>query len=856
MDAFTPVHYRIRLTPELDRFRFSGEAEIAGHMVDAADQIRLNLLELAVWRCEVHYQERQYNCPFTVDNQREELRIQLPELISGEVTVFIAYEGSINNRMAGFYRSGYQENGKTRYIAVTQFQESDARRAFPCRDHPRRKATFDVELVIDDALTALSNNPVETEESIGGGRKRVRFRRTPKMSTYLLFFAAGSFEITEDPVDPRVRAITVPGRKAYTGYGMAFGRDALGYCDRYYGIDYPLEKMDLIAIPDFAFGAMENWGAITFRENLLLHYPDVTSRAGEERICEVIAHEIAHQWFGNLVTPSDWKYLWLNESFATFFGFGVVDHFHPEWSVWQQFIAGQTDAALNRDSLHANFAIEIPGGDHVVINTSTAPIIYSKGASILRQIRGFIGETRFQEGLRRYLKTHEYDNASSRDLWKAFESASDRPITRMMQSWIGQPGHPLVSVARQGRELQLKQERFADLPGNFDQLWEIPVSVMLLEADGRQRILQSLMTGEHHSMALETEPVAYKVNAGQTGFYRVWYLDEDNLQALGRAVESGSLAPEDRWGLQNDLYAMVRSGRCGIEHYLEFLNYYRHESVYLPLVGIAANLHFLYLAAPQARRQAIAQTARPILEQALERIGLDPQDGENFTDSLLRDLVLMPTFVFGSSRVGEFADRRFDAMRHGRRVHPDVQKSILQVSANRGGKNVWDWLRSRFEASESEHERLNLLSAFGCFADWDILQSALQYTLMAVPDRNRFIPLVAAALNPDAVEHLWAWYRENLPALERFHPLLYERVIAAVVPFGGLGREEEVREFFTGYLKRKPQVKDAVELTLERLEINRRLRESLHLNESSSRGHVRLLQGPMRIEFQGGGVSL
>jgi len=827
MDPFTPEHYRIRLTPDLEAFRFSGEVEIEGAMIEPAAEIRLNLLELAIWHCEVHIDDRRIVCPFRVDPAKEELRIELPEPASGPLTVSVAYEGSINNRMAGFYRSGYRQDGRTRYVAVTQFQESDARRALPCQDHPRRKATFDVEMVVDEQLKALSNNPAEIEEPIGNGKKRVRFRRTPKMSTYLLFFGVGAFEIVEDSTDPRVRAVTVPGRNKHAGFGLSFGRDALGYCDRYYGIDYPLEKMDLIAIPDFAFGAMENWGAITFRENLLLHYPGVTSRAGEERICEVIAHEIAHQWFGNLVTPSDWKYLWLNESFATFFGYGVVDHFHPEWSVWQQFIAGQTESALNRDSLRANFAIEIPGGDHVVINTSTAPIIYSKGASILRQILGYIGEQRFQEGLRRYLKTHEYENASSRDLWDAFESASDQPITRMMQNWISQPGHPLVSVTRQDNELRLQQERFADLPGNYEQCWEIPLTVTLIDSNGHQRIVTSLMSENCHSIPVDDDVAAYKLNAGQTGFYRVRYLDGENLAALGRMIEAGSLEPEDRWGLQNDLFAMVRSGRLDAGEYLDFLGHYRRERAYLPVSSIAANLHLLFLAAPQTRRKAVAETGKTILEAVLEQIGLEPAEGEDFVTSLLRDLILLPAFIFGSETVAEFADRGFKDLCRGGGVHPDVQKSVLQISAHRGDRKVWQWLRDRFEISESEHERLNLLSAFGCFADGDLIRSALKYTLRAVPDRNRFIPLVAAALNPDASGLLWPWYLENLETLEGFHPLLYERVIAAVVPFGGLGREAEVQEFFARYQQRNPQVKDVVDLSLERLEVNRRLRANL-----------------------------
>ncbi len=264
--------------------------------------------------------------------------------------------GKINAKMAGFYRSRYVLEGQERTIAVTQFQESDARRAFPCLDQPRDKATFDVEMVVDEGRVALSNMPVENEEALGRGKKLVRFAQTPKMSTYLLFFGVGDFEFVQDEGDGRVRAATTPGMSKFAGLGLELGRKSLHFCEAYYGIDYPLPKLDLIAVSDFAFGAMENWGAVTFRENLLLHFADITSKAGKQRIFEVIAHEIAHQWFGNLVTPSDWKYLWLNESFATLFGNRVVSHYHPEWEVWAQFLHADTNRALDRDAMQNTVA--------------------------------------------------------------------------------------------------------------------------------------------------------------------------------------------------------------------------------------------------------------------------------------------------------------------------------------------------------------------------------------------------------------------------------------------------------------------------------------------------------------------
>ena len=412
MKQINPLNYKIRLEPDLEIFRFNATAEISFSSRDRVEEISLNILDLAIWSCKVRLEDKFEDCPFLVDHSKEALRVFLPGAVGDEILLRLDYQGHINDKMAGFYRSGYTSGQETRYIAVTQFEESDARRAFPCMDHPAKKATFDISMDIDPRLDAISNEAVKKTQMLANGKKRVIFEQTPRMSTYLVFLGVGDFKVVQDDNDPRVRTVTLPGAQKYARFGLEFGRKSLQYSEAYYGIPYPLAKMDLIAIPDFAFGAMENWGAITFRENLLLHYPQVTSKSGEQRICEVIAHEIAHQWFGNLVTPSDWKYLWLNESFATYFGFGIVDHYFPSWDTWAQFLHGQTGTAMTRDALHETFAIEIPGGEHVVINSSTAPIIYNKGGSILRQIQGYIGDENFQSGLQHYLNAHAYDCAA------------------------------------------------------------------------------------------------------------------------------------------------------------------------------------------------------------------------------------------------------------------------------------------------------------------------------------------------------------------------------------------------------------------------------------------------------------
>jgi tricorn protease interacting factor F2/3 len=826
MANYHPVNYKIHLEPDLVNFTFAGTAEIFFEAPNPVEEIVLDLLEIEIERCQVLQTKNAADCAFKFNPEKEELRIVLPETLSGSINLTIDYRGMINDKMAGFYRSQYTYQDQTGYMAVTQFEESDARRAFPCMDHPARKATFDISMDIDPHLVAISNGAVKEKRMLDSGKMRITFEQTPKMSTYLVFFGVGEFEFTPDEKDDRVRVATLPGMQKFAQFGADLGRKSLEFSEAYYGIAYPLPKMDLIAIPDFAFGAMENWGAITFRENLLLHYPEVTSKSGEERIFEVIAHEIAHQWFGNLVTPSDWRYLWLNESFATFFGFGVVDHYCPQWETWQQFLYSMTGPALTRDALHETFAIEIPGGEHVVINASTAPIIYNKGGSVLRQIQGYIGKDNFKKGLRHYLKTFEYKCAASQDLWQSFETVTQQPISTLMQSWIEQPGYPKITVRRQNERLILTQQLFTYLPNSSAQKWMIPITINLFLKSGETRKLSFLMNEVEKIIEIEEDIVAYKVNNQQTGFYRVKYDDVANLAELGRHVNAKTIPPEDRWGLQNDLYALVKSGDVSLAEYLKFLAVYQQEDAYLPLVSIADNLLGAYLVTNEECRRQIASTAAPWFETILHRIGYEPAKAETHTTSLLRDKFIWATAFLGSQTAEEFARDRFKALMKGADIHPDIMKSVLQTSAYTGGERVYDWFVQRMGQSRIEHERMNILTALGCFKDGVLIGRALQYVLDSVPARNKFIPVVAMSANPCAKPLMWDWYVSHLEEIEQFHPLLYERVVAAIIPVVELERANEVKKFFDDYLQKKEKAREVIKLSLEKLEINLRMREA------------------------------
>jgi len=492
--------------------------------------------------------------------------------------------------------------------------------------------------------------------------------------------------------------------------------------------------------------------------------------------------------------------------------------------MWQQFLHSQTNTALDRDSLLETFPIEIPGGEHVVINTATAPIIYNKGASILRHIKGYIGEEAFKEGLRYYLKRHAFACASSPDMWGAFEKVSEIPITQIMKNWVEQPGLPIIEAKKQGNKLVLTQRRFTYLPNDSDQTWLVPVSVRVFYNNGDSKLISSLLVDKQTNLDIGDNVLAYKVNDMQIGFYRVRYEDRSNLQKLGTLVAGKELSAEDRWGIQNDLYAFVKSGHVEMDDYLRFLANYSHEEAFLPLIGIAENLFHAYLIMEEPEKEQVASIGRKILENTLAHIGYEPDPDEENTVSVIRDQFLFHAVLYGSEVAEKFALEKFSSLLSGDAVHPDIMKSVMQAGAARGGNKVFDWFDRRLHSSRSEHERINILLALSSFSDRILIERAQQYILENVPNRNKFIPAGAMAANPYAIPYMWGWYRSQVKALEQLHPLHYERVIAGIVPVCGLGREDEVKGFFANYMTEKDSSGDVIRLSLEKLEINARMR--------------------------------
>jgi tricorn protease interacting factor F2/3 len=824
MVTVNPKHYTVHLELNLENFKVYGIKEIVIEADSAISEVIVNSLDLAIWSCKVQEGDDYVSVPFHYDPKPQELRLVLPKAMEGLVKVKIEHIGHLNDKLVGFYRSKYTHDNQEKYLGVTQFEETHAREAFPCYDHPGKKSTFDIEFVIDENLKGVANTPILSEEKLDGGKKLVKFETTPKMSAYLLFFGVGDFEILEDKSEAVLqRVITTPGKTKYGKFGLEFSKKVLKFGEDYTGVKYPLKKMDQIAVPDFAFGAMENYGAITYRENLLLVYPGITSKAGLERIAEVIAHEWAHQWFGNLVSPLDWKYLWLNESFATLFGYAITDHYYPEWQIWDQFMWNETNGAFERDSLIETFPIELPGeGEQIKINPATAPIIYNKGASVLQMIRGYLGEADFKKGIGFFLKKYAFGNANSDDYWSAFDEATGNPISEMMEGWIHHPGYPVLEVIKKGTEVQVKQRRFSFLPNTSDQLWLIPITLIYYTADGKSHTEKALFEGETITLTLPENAVAFKLNPEQTGFYRTSYT-KDTLDALGKLVANKTLSPKDRYGLQNDMYAMVREGSYTVDEYLDFLTHYAAEDAYLPLVDIARNLIHAY-SVLEPMRDKISVIGRKIFAQVFEKLGYEPKEKDLHITSILRSTLLWPSYLFGDEGVVKFGKQKFEDLKKKREVHADILANVMRMGAA-GDKASFDWFVKKFEDPETnEQEKINILRGLGNFSDKETVFKALDYTLEKVPLGNQYIPIIFAIRNLNSNDHVWAWYRKNLSKIEKLHYMHHGYLIAGILEFGAFGKETEVKSFFQEYMVKHKLVKDTIKMGLEQLEVNSLMR--------------------------------
>jgi tricorn protease interacting factor F2/3 len=792
-----PINYTITFEPDLKKFIFVGSEELDVLIKKATNVITLNAAELKITSCNVVSKGKTIKAKTMLDGKNEKLTIKLPEKISGNAILNIDFTGILNDRLLGFYKSQYKQNGKTKYIATSQFEAADARRAFPCWDEPEAKATFDISIIAENKFTAISNMPVASKKRMKN-KTRYKFAKTPVMSTYLVYLGVGEFEYLTGKIGKiQVRVITTKGNKSKGQFALSLGKRLLKSYENYFGIKYPLPKLDLIAIPDFAAGAMENWGAITFRETILLYDPKTSSTRTKQYIAEVISHEIAHQWFGNLVTMKWWNDLWLNESFATFMATKFVDKFYPEWDLWNQFLEDTMNTAMGLDALNSTHPIDVKVNSTSEIREIFDAISYDKGGCVLRMLEHYVGELNFQKGLKQYLADFKYKNAKGQDLWDAIGKSSKMPVNKMVQTWLKQPGFPVVEISQNGDTLDIRQSRFImEQKNKSKEKWLIPLSIGLTKESTHK-----LISEKSTKIKIPKSHLGFVANFGRKGFYRVKY-DDGILLDLKMLVDQNKVNPIDRWAIQNDLFALCVAGKEELRNYLDFTDAYYNEDTYLAKANVANNLNFVYLFTFwEDFTEDIKEYAINYLRKLYSDLGWDKRKGEKHTDSLLRSFVIFVLGKMGDEQILSDAETRFmKFLKSPISLDPDMRETVYSLVAWNGNSRTFSKLIKLYKKTPNIEEKLRFLSALCLFRDEKLLKKTLDFSQSKyVRSQNMSLPIIKIAGNPYGKKILWPWLKTNWPKLSkkvgRGNPL-FNRIVASIALVADDSMEKEIRQFF------------------------------------------------------------
>jgi len=818
-----PINYALTFEPDLKKFIFSGTEIITADCKKPTNIISMNCAELKIISCNIKSKGTSIKSTPILNEKKEEIQIKLGEKIKGRVIITIEFQGILNDRLLGFYRSQYQQNGKTKYLATTQFEAADARRAFPCWDEPEAKATFEISIIVNNKFSAISNMPVKSKKKIGS-KTIYNFAKTPIVSTYLIYLGVGEFEyLTSKIGKTQIRVIATKGNKSKGKFSLELGKKLLTSYEKYFGIKYPLPKLDLIAVPDFAAGAMENWGAITFRETILLYDPKTSSTRTKQFIAEVISHEIAHQWFGNLVTMKWWNDLWLNESFATFMATKFVDKFYPEWDLWDQFVEDAMNVAMSLDSLKTTHPIDVKVNSPAEIREIFDAISYDKGGCVLRMLEHYVGEANFQKGLKKYLSDFKYKNAAGQDLWNAIGNASGMPVSSMVHTWLKQPGFPLIEVHQDGNILKLKQKRYLlESDKKFSKgLWSVPISLGLDDA-----ISKKLFTKKSMTVKLPKNTVGFVANYGRKGFYRVKY-DEGILLDLKMLVDEKRIPAIDRWAIQNDLFSLCVSGDEQIRNYLDFSDAYFNEDSYLATVNVAHNLASLYFRAFDEKFvEEIRIYAVNYFKKILFNLGWDPKKSDKHTDALLRSFVISALGKMGDDEITDEALRRYKKfLKSPGSIPPDLVEPICSIAAWNGNSKTHAELIKLYKNAKTMEEKLRFLGALCGFKDKKLLLKSLDFSQTSnVRSQNMQLPIMRVAANPYGDKVLWPWLKKNWKKLNKKvghgNPL-FNRIVASISSVADDSMEKEIKIFFKK--NPTPGTERTQAQTLERIRINSKL---------------------------------
>ncbi|KAH6826264.1 aminopeptidase M1 [Perilla frutescens var. hirtella] len=829
-----PKRYDLKLKPDLVACKFAGAVQISADVVSDTKFVVLNAAELSVNPKSVTFaSENKVVEAVEVELFAEDEIVVLEfkeSLPIGVGVLSMEFEGTLNDRMKGFYRSTYEHNGEKKNMAVTQFEPADARRCFPCWDEPACKATFKIALEVPSDLVALSNMPI-IEEKQNGNLKTVHYQESPIMSTYLVAVVVGLFDYVEDhtPDGINVRVYCQLGKSSQGKFALDVAVKTLGLYKEYFAVPYSLPKLDMIAIPDFAAGAMENYGLVTYRETALLYDEKHSAAANKQRVATVVAHELAHQWFGNLVTMEWWTHLWLNEGFATWVSYLAADSLFPDWQIWTQFLDECTEG-LRLDGLAESHPIEVDINHASEIDEIFDAISYRKGASVIRMLQSYLGAESFQRGLASYIKKYACLNAKTEDLWSVLQEESGEPVNKLMNSWTKQQGYPVVSVKVKGQSLEFEQSRFLFSGSHGDGQWIVPITLCGGSYDARKSFLleaksETLDVKEFLSASSGHQWI--KVNVDQTGFYRVKY-DEDLSARLRNAIERKYLSTCDRNGILDDYYSLSMACQQSLTSLLALMGAYREEPEYTVLsnlISVASKVAKIVADSSPELVDDVKLFFINLFQNSAERLGWDPKQGESHLDSMLRGELLTALASFGHEATLEEANRRFRIFLDDRNtpvLPPDLRRAVyvaVMRSVNKSNKSGYDSLLKIYRETDLSQEKTRILGALGSCRDPEVILEFLNF-LLSSEVRSQDV-VFGLSVSSESREIAWTWLKEKWDHLTKTYGagFLITRFISAVVsPFSSYEKAAEVEEFFGSRMK--PYIARTLKQSIERVHIN------------------------------------
>jgi puromycin-sensitive aminopeptidase len=819
-----PKHYAIELEPDLNSGSFDGQVVIDLEVVTETDTIVLNAAELEIEDVQIEQGDSVPASSIVMNEDLERAEFAFPIVLQpGTARLSCSFKGILNDKLRGFYRSTWKDDaGNDHVIATTQFESTNARRAFPCFDEPDLKATFGVTLRVLDSLMTVSCGELVSSTGLENGLREDCFADTMVMSTYLVAFIVGELEATEaiDVDGVPLRIVHVPGKGDLTEFGLLAGEFSLRWLVDYYDIPYPAGKLDLIAVPDFAFGAMENLGCVTFRETLLLADPDRTTQAELTRIVDVIAHEIAHMWFGNLVTMDWWNGIWLKEAFATFMQVATTDAFRPDWRRWDGFCA-ERGAAFDTDSLASTRPIEFEVVSPQDAEAMYDVLTYEKGAAVVRMLEQFLGPDDFRSGVKHYLTTHSYANTTTTDLWDSLEVATGMPVRAAMDTWIFQGGHPVIFVQKSAEGITVKQTRFGYT--DIEQTaWHVPI-IVRAQVGSTEVESRLLLEDSEATIDLGGTPEWVVVNAGGHGFYRVAY-DASLLQALSaRALDV--LSPSERYGLVDDTWASVLAGQIDAETHLSLVTGLAAETDLAVWQRMLSSLEHLYSIADEAGRTRLQVLIRDLSTTALGVLGLEPLDAEPDLDRELRALLFTAAGTTGNDNsVRELARSIFADSKTDQNTEPNLTAAAIRVVASAGNEKTHAEFVTLYREAPTPQLEVRYLLALLEVEGSELFEQTLDLFTNEVRTQNAPYLLGAAMGHRSHGPLAWEFIRDRWQELNKKFPQnSIPRMVGGIRSLSTPPLAAEIRAFFESHPV--PQGQLTLDQHLEKLSVNVALRE-------------------------------